>query len=273
MNVTDYVPLVDTTRDELRQRIAHARDGFDGLVRSADPRARSRGSDWTVQQIVAHVLTVAHRYRDYARHGAYRRAATAAELVAINQAELEAVMAPVPELADQLTALAPEMDSLFDGFAGEPATLPFHAGGVIDGITAQTNWLGELLLHGHDVARAAKAPWRLPERDMLLVARGAMQIAPAYLRAGLSPGTDICVAIQTPGARPYLLHVHHGILEARPRRPEDRPDAVLRSPASTLTQLFFQRVGPVAAVGRGVRIVGGRRPWLALKLMSCFERP
>lgn len=273
MNVTDYVPLVDTTRAELRQRIAAARDEFDRLIRSADPHARSRGSDWTVQQLAAHVLTVAHRYRDFARDGAYRRAATAAELALINQADLEAAMAPVSELADQLNALAPELDSFFDAVAGEPATLPFHARGVIDGVTAQTNWLGELLLHGHDVARAARVPWPLPERDMLLVARGAMQIAPAYLCAGLSPGTDICVVMQTPGGRPYLTHVHHGTVEARPRRSDDRPDAVLRLPASTLTQLLYQRVGPVAAVGRGLRIVGGRRPWLAGKLMSCFERP
>jgi hypothetical protein len=54
-------------------------------------------------------------------------------------------------------------------------------------------------------------------------------------------------------------------------RPNDRPDAVLRLPASTLTQLLYQRVGPVTAALKGLRVVGGRRPWLALKLQSCFE--
>jgi hypothetical protein len=42
-------------------------------------------------------------------------------------------------------------------------------------------------------------------------------------------------------------------------------------PASTLTQLLYQRIGPFTAAGRGLRIVGGRHPWLALKLMSYFE--
>jgi len=271
VNVTEYVPLVDTTRGELRERITQARDRFDRLVRSADPLARPRGSDWTVQQLVAHLLTGAHRYRDFARQGDYHRAATPGGVAVLNQMELEAAMAPISELADQLKALAQEMDSFFDSSTNDPATIPFHAGGVIDGITSQTNWLGELLLHGQDVARAAKVPWALPERDMLLVARGVMQIAPVYLRSGVSPDADVCVAFQSPGSRPYLLNIHHGTLETRVRRPDDRPDAVLRLPASTLTQLLYQRIGPFTAVGRGLRIVGGRRPWVALKLMSYIE--
>jgi hypothetical protein len=49
MNDTDYVALVDTNRDELRERIGQARERFDRLIRAADPLARPRGSHWTVQ--------------------------------------------------------------------------------------------------------------------------------------------------------------------------------------------------------------------------------
>jgi hypothetical protein len=59
----EQVPLVETTRDELRARIEQARIRFDRLVRTADPKAHPPGHDWTVQQIVAHVLTIAHRYQ------------------------------------------------------------------------------------------------------------------------------------------------------------------------------------------------------------------
>jgi len=48
MNDTEYVALVDTTRDELRERIGRARDRFDRLIRTADPHARVPGLDWTV---------------------------------------------------------------------------------------------------------------------------------------------------------------------------------------------------------------------------------
>lgn len=106
---------------------------------------------------------------------------------------------------------------------------------------------------------------------MLLIARGLMQIGPAYVSSEITTATDIAVALHLPGARPYLIHVHDGIAEMRQRRHDDRPDAVLRAPASTATLMLYQRIGAFTAIRRGLRVVGGRRPWRALKLQSCFE--
>lgn len=274
MNGIGYVSLVDTTRDELRDRIGRARHRFDRLIRTADPPARVPGLDWTVHQVIAHMLSMAHRYQAVAQGRDFRRATYARELDEINRTELDALMAPIPEIADQLNDLAPVMDALFDTCSNE-RVYELHCGAFADGITAQTNWLGELLLHGRDVARAIRAPWQIEERDMLLIARGLMQYGegPGYLRAGLPPGTDVCIAVKLPGARPYVLHIHDGAVETRERRPDDRPDAVLRTPASTLCDMIYQRIGPVTAARRGLMIIGGRRPWKALKLQSYLERP
>jgi hypothetical protein len=171
MNSTGYIGLVDTDRTELRERIAVARGRFDRQARAAAPDARVPRSEWTVQQTVAHVLTVAHRYVAVARGVDYRHAGHPREVDVINQEELGAVLAPVSELADQLQALAPEMDAYFDALADRVGTFPFHHT-IADSVTAQTSWLGELLFHGHDVARAVKVRWELPERDMSLVLRG-----------------------------------------------------------------------------------------------------
>ena len=272
MNETGFVPLVDTSRDELRERIALAHQRFDVLVRAADPAARPPGHDWTVQQILAHVVTVGYRYRQLARGSDYHHAADPRDTVIVNQAELEAAMAPVPELADELQALSAELDGFFDANSDDRPRFPFHAFGVVSGITGQTNWLGELVLHGEDIARAAKVPWPLAERDMLLILRGARELAPLYLRPDTAAGTNICVAVQIPEARPYVVHIHDGVAEMRERRVTDRPDAVLRASAATLTQLLYHRIGPLTATRRGLRIVGGRRPWMALTLMSHFEQ-
>jgi len=69
------------------------------------------------------------------------------------------------------------------------------------------------------------------------------------------------------------MRIHDGFAEVRERRPADRPDAVLRTSASTLCDVIYQRIGPVAAARRELMIVGGRRPWKALKLQSYLERP
>jgi hypothetical protein len=39
----------------------------------------------------------------------------------------------------------------------------------------------------------------------------------------------------------------------------------------TMIEMLLNRIGPVAATRRGLRIVGGRRPWKALQLQSCIE--
>jgi uncharacterized damage-inducible protein DinB len=202
MNDTGFVPLVDTSRDELRGRIALAHQRFDALVRAADPVARPPGHDWTVHQILAHVVTVGDRYRQLARGGDYHHAADPRDTAKVNQAELEAAMAPVPALADELQALSAELDGFFDANTDDRPRFPFHAFGVVSGITGQTNWLGELVLHGEDIARAAKVPWPLAERDMLLILRGARELAPLYLRPDTAAGTNICVAMQIPEAGP-----------------------------------------------------------------------
>ena len=225
MNDTRHAALVETDRAELRERIGLALDVFHTVARGSDPQAVPARSLWNVGQVVAHVLTVAHRYQHLARGEDFRRAARPRELDAINQTELEAAKAPVPELLEQLSAIVPEIDRYFDSLTEAGPAMTFHGGAQVSGITAQTNWLGELLLHGDDIARAARVPWNLEERDMLLVARGLMEIGRGYVRQGIPADTNACYAFQVPGALPYITHVRGGNAEIRPRRPEDRPDA------------------------------------------------
>jgi hypothetical protein len=271
MNETDCLAIVDTDRDELRDRIGEARQRFYELAGTADPNARRRGLDWTVHQVIAHVLSVAHRYQATIEGRNFRRAVHPRDLDQINHEEMLAAMAPIPELLEDLEALEPVMDAFFDGlpddYMGE-----FHTGAMISGIVWQVNWLFDLVLHGEDIARAVGAPGEIRERDMLLLLREVVELAPAYMKAGISPATDICVALQIADARPYVMHVHDGTLETRPRRSGDRPDAVLKAPASTMVRLFLHRIGPFTAARQGLRIVGGRRPWKAMQLQSCIER-
>lgn len=273
MTTARLTTMTDTSRKELRGQIGAARLRFDRLIRSADPQARPPGSDWNVQEVTAHVLTAAHRYREVAQGRTFQVAATPRDLDAINATELRAALAPIPQMAQELLELAPVMDDFFDRVHDDPLAFPFHGGIRVSGISAQTNWLAELLLHGEDIARATRQSWDLAERDLLLVLSGVMAMAPAYVRRDLPPGTELMIALGIPGARPWVMHIHDGVAEARERRPEDRPDAVLRVPASTFTKLLYQRLGPVQAVRHGLLVVGGRRPWRSLQMQSMFEAP
>jgi uncharacterized damage-inducible protein DinB len=80
MNDTGVATLVDTDRNELRDRIGEARRRFYQLARTADPNARRRGLDWTVHQVIAHVLCVAHRYQAVIEGRDFRRAVKPCDL-------------------------------------------------------------------------------------------------------------------------------------------------------------------------------------------------
>jgi uncharacterized protein (TIGR03083 family) len=269
MNDIEFVPLVDTDRDELRDRIEEAHQRFYRMARAADPHARRRGLGWNVHQVIAHMLCVARRYQAVIEGRAFRRAVQPRDLDRINQEEMEAAMAPIAELVAELESLEPMMDAFFDGMPDD-YMFEFHCGAMASGIIGQVNWLFELLLHGEDIARAAGTSWEISERDMLLLLREGMEVAPAYVKRGLSPSLDFSVAFEVPDARPYVMHLHDGILETRAQQPEDRPDAVLKAPASTMVRLLLHRIGPVTAMRRGLRL-HGRRPWQAMKLASCIE--
>lgn len=271
---TKDAPIVDTDMDELRARIASARDRFNRLIRVADPNARPPRSEWNVQQVVAHVLTVAQRYEAFIKVGDFRRAAHPSDLPALNQIEMEAVIAPIPDLAQRLDAIAPLIDSFFGSITPEALNeriYTFHFGVPVSPALAATNWLSELLFHGQDIARAIGAPWDMPDRDMLLGLRGSIEVAPAYLSAHVSPSTAICVAYDVRGARPFVIDIHGGVLKAHVRQESDRPDVLIKSPAETLMAVLYQRIGPFAAMRKGMRVIGGRRPWRVLKLQSYFE--
>jgi len=269
VNNAGCVAIVDTDREELKDRLGDARQRFYRLARSTDPDARRRGLDWNVHQVIAHVLCVARRYQAVAEGRDFRRARYPRELDQINQEEMLAAMAPIPELLEELEALEPAMDAFFDDLPMDDLA-EFHCGAMVSGADIHINWLFELVLHGEDIARGVRALWDIRERDMLLLLREGMEATPAYVRAGISPAINICVALEVPRARPYVMHIHDGIAETRARRVSDRPDAVMKAPASTMLRLMLHRIGPVMAMRQGLR-VGGRRPWKAMQLSSCIE--
>lgn len=262
--------LTATTHAELtdRTRVAYARTR--AVLEATDPELRPPGGGWSCHEVAAHLLTVLCRYthRDFTE--AAGLSAHVSELAAQNDAELAAVRGlSHGELLHRLNT------EFADYAARTPLPLaqsfPFHGGASIDGAGAASNLIGELLLHGFDVARAARLPWPITERDAVLVLNGALQVASAWVNTATAP-TALDVAIHVRGGTPQLFHFADGDLQISDRHQGDRrPDAVVHGPAGAVLLLFYGRITLPGAIRRGVIVTGGRRPWTGLRLSSFFH--
>ena len=260
--------IAATTAAELEDRTERAFAQFTKLLRTVEPDAPLKTGSWTSWDVAAHLLTVLTRYtrRDFAvRDGL---AATAEALTTNNARDLRA-------LGDvDMAELLRRLDSEFDAYRKVDLPLeqmfPFHGMQLIDGAGARSNMLGELLIHGYDLASSTSRAWPLQQRDLLLVLNGALQVAGAWLNTDKADGLQLDVALHIRGGHPQILHIADGAGIVRERLPSDRPDSVISSPAVPLALLLYGRLTLPTAIRRGVLITGGKRPWTGLRVPNLF---
>lgn len=156
------------TRAEVMDALRDARERFVALVASLGPQDSARpvpGLDWDVGETIAHVLTVARRgFQDR------RRSATAAETSELNEQCLDETPERDPRvLAELLRAdLHTAIDVVFPKIPDD-LEFPFHGGQTATMTPALRVVLGELLIHGYDVARATGRPWRIEAHEARLL--------------------------------------------------------------------------------------------------------
>ena len=152
------------TRDEVMDALRDAASRFVALVESLEPDDANTpvpGLDWDVGETIAHVLTVTRRgFADR------RRSARAEETADLNQVCLDETPQRDPrELAALLRAdLHTAIEVVYPKIPDD-LVFPFHGGQLATMTPALRVVLGELLIHGFDVARATDRPWRIEAHE------------------------------------------------------------------------------------------------------------
>ncbi|SHM94266.1 maleylpyruvate isomerase N-terminal domain-containing protein [Cryptosporangium aurantiacum] len=184
-------------RQEIEDALPRAHERFVALVRSVDPAAAVRTvpacPDWSVAELAAHVLTVYRRAL-----GDRRRSATPEETATLNAQ----CLAEVPErdlaaLADLLDADGPASFAVLRSFPGD-LSFRFHGGTRTTVTPVSAVILGEVLIHGRDLAEATGDDWVIPADEASLVLRGANLPGPDGLppifATWLQPGGETLLA-------------------------------------------------------------------------------
>ena len=181
-----------------------------------------------------------------------------------------------------LTLLADRIDALGATFLGLQADPPTEAVTWIDGTqlpphAVACHLLEELLVHGYDAARAARARWRIaPAHAALAIVGGGLQIMSASPESWVKPSYDprvrARVEFRLRGHERFVLALDNGLHVELPPAPSPA-DTYLSGDPGALLLVFFGRQSKLHAVLRGKVVAWGRRPQALFTLLGNTSSP
>jgi Mycothiol maleylpyruvate isomerase N-terminal domain len=284
--MTTIPPSTDAITEDIAEAHDTALDAFRATVtRNAQlwrhidtPDAPVPGLSWTAAETAAHVVgdlrdcigALGRHANGYVTH-AQRPAESPSRLSALaNARHLELV----PErdmrlLADMLEEGA-EMYLTAAQAAEQRAMIPISNGLVMPPPTLSGILLGEQLVHGLDIARAAGAAWPISRQDALLVIPAVLAVAPHYLRPS-QRDVRASFELRMRGGPRYRMAVADGT--AVVTAAEEKSDCVITADPVAFLLMGFGRVSQWTPVLRRKIRAGGRKPWLALKFATLLYAP
>ncbi len=242
-----------------------------------DPDARVPGLAWTAGETAAHVVGDLRESIDglsgQASHAVMNVSSASPSRIgaAVNAQQLTTIrernMRRLADLLDEEAAryLAVAADIAEDSAVTTPnglATTPSTLTSLV---------LGEQLVHGLDIARAAHRPWSIGNRDALLVIPGVLSMAPHYVHPSRSAKLQASFELRMRGGGRYRLAVHNG--RARITAAGEKVDCVITADPVAFLLLGYGRIPQWAPIIRGKLLAGGRKPWLAAKFGTLLTRP
>ena len=274
-------PIDDVRRADARARSALAAAVVRGaqLWRGiADSSAPVPGLAWTAGQTAAHVVADMGEYSEVlTRHlngetaelnipdGSPARARNSANdrhLVDVPERDMRRLADLLEVAAAKYLAAASAIDT------SERVALLTADGLVLEPAVMTCLLLGEQLVHGLDIARAAHRPWNIERDDALLAIPAALSLVPKYLRPRT---TNASFELRLRGAPRYRVAIANGTGVVTVAG--EKADCVITADPVTFLLVGLNRVPQLPQLLRGKLRAGGRKPWLAAKFGTLLESP
>jgi uncharacterized protein (TIGR03083 family) len=248
----------------LRHEVVDSTGRVGDLLRSApDPAAVVPPLTWTVAEVGAHLLSLPRRYR------AQMEAPTPfpGSMSAFNGAANDAVeLRDTGALADALEA---EMGAFMDLLGDDPgAPTPFY--GMMHSVEGLAGIaLGELLVHGLDLARLLGQPWPITPEQALAAIAGTLPTLPNFTDASVAASGAGTYHLHPRGGDDWTVRVAEGGATVSRGRPERADLHVSFDPVAYML-VGYQRRSQWRALLGGQIVAWGRKPWLGLRFGKLF---
>jgi uncharacterized protein (TIGR03083 family) len=254
------------------------------LVRSlSDTSRRIPGSEWTVGDAAAHLVVVFTVYgaavegsqaewtqpyvdaggatRDRLASGSSR---TVLELPRHDAGALSGL------LAERLEAF---LAAIATRSAHEVVSTPWYGPGITRNLATLTGvGLGELVVHGYDMARAVGKPWPIEACDARLVLSAAAAMLPLFVDANKARGVTASYKIHIRGGPSLVVRIVEGTARVEPSS-SSPVDCHLSVDPLAFLLVGYGRIGQWGPIAKGQLVAWGRKPWLGLKFKNLFLNP
>jgi uncharacterized protein (TIGR03083 family) len=230
-------------------------------------------SEWTARQAVAHLVTGLDLYSEIATGTPSPIAACDAAAYAEDaRRRISDVSETDPsKLADLLADASERFLSATDGQAGE-TPVPWHGGMQLDLATLVGLMVGEIVVHGYDIARAAGRPWPLASDEVGLVLGTYGPLIGLTVDPDRTCGLSAAIAVDLRGLASLVVRFDDGRFSLEP--PGAGPvDATLSADPAAFLLVTSGRMDRWSAFALGLYRAGGARPELAVEFKDLFVFP
>jgi uncharacterized protein (TIGR03083 family) len=261
-------------RDDVFRALEDAAERFARLIAATrDPTVRVAGTpDWTVKQAAAHVVNVIERYAQGPR-GEGEWVSDPSRLPALNESQLPPFAEhSMDELAQMTRETTKSLIAQVRSYGDSQPTFHFHGGEVVRADTALGILLGELEVHGWDIARAVDGVWPIDPHHVELIFQGVEEIVPGWVDRDTARGISAVFELKLRGEGRRVFAFHDGALDVNPVS-APRVDVHISADPVALLLVLYGRESQWNHVVRGHLFAWGRKPWLALKLAAFFHNP
>lgn len=237
------------------------------LLRSSTHPDKKACGVWSVAETANHV---AHCYPAFIEAFLGNLTVAPEEVDAQNAAQLAAdTERDLDVLADRLENGMREYLAVA-GSVDEEDLVDFFTGMLVPASGVTATLLGEVLVHGYDIARAEKLPWLIEPEHAILTLQSLGPVMVHFVDEAAAADLEAGFEIKLRGGTPSYWYFSKGELhvEASPVEPVD---CHISADPVTFMLMSYNRIGPTMPALSGKVRVWGRKPWLATRLGGVFK--
>ena len=258
-----------TDREEVLTSLENSSLRWTYLLRLAGDPSRTAIGHWSIAEVAAHTTHIFGLFprllqggsspvEDHLRLGEHWDA----ELARDGERDLDVLAERIERSTKEFIDAARSLDWT--------QNVSWHGGIRLPAYALASILINECEIHGLDVSRADKKPWKIAYRHAVLTIQGMLPVLPHFVDEKVARGMNGTLELKVRGGPRVYFTLANGELSVDGGAP-DRIDVHLSVDPIDYLLIGYGRKGQFGAIAKGKVLTWGRKPWLAMKFGRIFH--